>query len=270
MNLRQTYQKEDVNKYYEIDAGETYDNIRSKGIKGNYINRLNESILLELIGNPNGKKILDAGCGTGRNSLFLAKMGAEVTCYDQSKKMLDYCENKMLSNNLNLNFERGDIEKMPFPNNHFDGVLSTRVLIHFQNPEVALTEMSRVVKEGGFVIVDAHNLFRLDILRTFTRRFLNYHKTKIGKVVSFYWTPSEIKRKYTSQNLTLSDIFGDKIIPPYTTVIKLIGAEKMLKLDNTLGQSFLKYIGAECYLKFVKSGKEDDDIREHHQGVARK
>jgi ubiquinone/menaquinone biosynthesis C-methylase UbiE len=102
-----------------------------------------------------GMKILDAGCGGGRNLWYFMKQGFDVCGTDASetaiKKAID------LKNELNLDlpdsrFQVSAVELMPFENNAFDLVISSAVL-HFAKDENhwnrMIDEMWRVLKPGG-------------------------------------------------------------------------------------------------------------------------
>jgi SAM-dependent methyltransferase len=100
-------------------------------------------------------KILDAGCGSGRNLVYFLRQGYEVFGVDQNPQAVKQIQTlaKMLAPNLSENnFQISAIEKMPFPNEHFDAVISSAVL-HFAGNEPhfyeMLDEMWRVLKSGG-------------------------------------------------------------------------------------------------------------------------
>ena len=76
------------------------------------------------------KKVLEAGCGSGRFSEILLKYGAILTSFDLS----DAVEANKL-NNPSLNICQANIMEMPFPNDCFDIVLCIGVLKHTPNPE---------------------------------------------------------------------------------------------------------------------------------------
>lgn len=102
-----------------------------------------------------GMSILDAGCGSGRNIVYLLKSGFEVFGVDESSSAL--AQTRGLTTNLAAhlpagNFRVESVEKMSFDDASFDVVLSSAVL-HFARDEdqwqQMLTEMWRVLKPGG-------------------------------------------------------------------------------------------------------------------------
>ena len=107
-----------------------------------------------------GKKLLDAGCGTGWFSKGAAERGAQVTSMDLGENLLAEVKKK-------CDTERvvGSILEMPFPDNHFDIVVSSEVIEHTPEPEKAIKEIFRVLKPGGIMVLSTPNRFWIFSLR---------------------------------------------------------------------------------------------------------
>jgi len=102
-----------------------------------------------------GMRVLDAGCGTGRNLVYLLQSGFEVFGVDESSEALAQTRRLVaeLAPHLPLdNFRVEPVEKMSYPDAGFDVVLSSAVL-HFARDEgqwqSMVREMLRVLKPGG-------------------------------------------------------------------------------------------------------------------------
>ena len=110
----------------------------------------------ELLANENlkGKKLLDAGCGTGWFSAESVRRGARVTSMDLGKQLLNEVAKKTDSKRI-----VGSILDMPFQNNTFDYVISSEVIEHVTNPALALQEMHRVIKPKGILVLTTPNKF---------------------------------------------------------------------------------------------------------------
>ena len=109
--------------------------------------------LLPYIKSTNGKKVLDAGAGTGRLSVRLFDAGADVTALDLSPEMLA----KLQSKNSKIETIEGDLEDMPLPDNAFDMVFSSLALVHLKKIEPFLDECYRVLKDDGkLILVNIH------------------------------------------------------------------------------------------------------------------
>ncbi len=107
---------------------------------------------------PNSK-ILDAGCGVGRNIVYFLRSGCPVFGVDENSEAIEYVRNlaKTLSPKLSINnFQVAKVEEMPFADEQFDAVISSAVL-HFaesqQHFNRMLDEMWRVLKTGGLLFV---------------------------------------------------------------------------------------------------------------------
>ncbi|MEO6838510.1 MAG: class I SAM-dependent methyltransferase [Ginsengibacter sp.] len=133
------------------------------------MNQMNPFSINELIGNTDiylldqimkgryqpGEKILDAGCGNGRNLIWFFKNDFDLYAVDREPMSIYYLESAY----PNFNKERcqvAEIDKLPFGNNFFDHVISSAVLhfaksvSHFKN---MLTEMVRVLKPNGSLFI---------------------------------------------------------------------------------------------------------------------
>lgn len=99
------------------------------------------------------KKVLDAGCGTGRLSIKLHKSGANVTALDISPDMLAILNQKQSG----IETIEGDMEHMPFEDNSFDMVFSTLAMVHLKKIDTFLDECYRIMKDDGkFILVNIH------------------------------------------------------------------------------------------------------------------
>ena len=107
-----------------------------------------------------GHTVLDVGCGTG-NLTMAAKIRAgsdsEVYGIDAAPEMIQKAEQKTVEKQLNISYQVGLIEDIPFPDKKFDVVFSSLMLHHLPKDlkQKGIAEISRVLKPGGrFVAVD--------------------------------------------------------------------------------------------------------------------
>lgn len=91
-------------------------------------------------------KILDVGCGTGKNIETFSKFGT-VWGMDSADEAITFCKKRGLKKIV-----KGALEKIPFPKDYFDCVTALDVLEHVDD-EKATKEMHRVLKRGGVLIV---------------------------------------------------------------------------------------------------------------------
>ncbi len=108
------------------------------------------------LGVREGARILDAGCGLGEVTRELAEMvgkSGRVVGLDLSEKMVTEARQRTEGMGLPLEFRVGDIHQMEFPAESFDGCRSSRVFIYLDDPRRALSEMLRLTRPGGAVVI---------------------------------------------------------------------------------------------------------------------
>ena len=102
-----------------------------------------------------GDKILDIGCYDGYMLYILSKLISNVEYYgiDISEKCVSAAiENTKGLKNI-ISIKQAYIENIPYNDNSFNIVIISQVIEHLKQPEIALQEALRVVKDGGFLIV---------------------------------------------------------------------------------------------------------------------
>jgi len=118
-----------------------------------------------------GMRVLDAGCGYGRNLVYLFRTGCEVFAIDQDGEAVEHVRQFSASLQTGLpekNFQVGPIERMPFPDGFADVVLCNSVL-HFARDEkhfrAMLAELWRVLKPGGMLFCRLGSRIGMDFQR---------------------------------------------------------------------------------------------------------
>ncbi len=98
-----------------------------------------------------GKKALDAGCGGGRYTIALKKIGfGEVVGVDISKLGLKNCRTRLAEKGINgISYEEGTVLNLPFKDESFDFVYSNGVLHHTKDLVKGIHEVLRVLKPKG-------------------------------------------------------------------------------------------------------------------------
>jgi ubiquinone/menaquinone biosynthesis C-methylase UbiE len=113
--------------------------------------------VLALAGDVAGRRILDAGCGSGPLFAALRDRGAIVTGIDKSARMLELARRR-LGDDADLHVaELG--RPLPFADGTFDDVTASLVLHYLQDWGPALAELRRVLKPGGRLIVSVNHPF---------------------------------------------------------------------------------------------------------------
>ncbi|GIE92420.1 class I SAM-dependent methyltransferase [Actinoplanes regularis] len=97
---------------------------------------------------------LDAACGTGRHTAYLAARGHRVIGVDSSPDMLARARARVPS----AEFHQADLHRLPLPDDHVDLVVCALALAHLPDLRPPLAEFARVLRPGGHLIVtDIHH-----------------------------------------------------------------------------------------------------------------
>ena len=108
------------------------------------------------------ERALDVGCGTGALAYALAPLVGEVVGVDSSEEYLAAARADAPDN---CTFVLGDAEALPFPYGDFDLVGCLRVLHHVARPELVVSEIARVTRPGGRILI-ADQLGDVDPMRS--------------------------------------------------------------------------------------------------------
>ncbi len=103
------------------------------------------------IGITPGSQVLDVACGTGNTSIPAAKTGASVTGVDIATNLLEQARKRSASEHLQVRFEEGDAEDLPYADSAFDVVLTMFGAMFAPRPEKVAAELLRVCKPGGII-----------------------------------------------------------------------------------------------------------------------
>lgn len=132
---------------------------------GRLADELEQSLVESLAGNLEGLDVLDLGCGDGAYALQAARRGAKVCGLDTDAEALRMARNQSERLGLEIAWKRGCAESLPFPDASFDRVLAITVLCMVQDPAVALAEVARVLKPGGFLVLGCKQQLKVRIVR---------------------------------------------------------------------------------------------------------
>lgn len=114
--------------------------------------------VLDLLSANRGEKILDIGCGNARDILHILKKGAQVVGVDISEGMVFEAQQELAKQGFGeVLLKVGDATRLDFSDGEFDKVLCSEVIEHIPAADKALSEMWRVLKPGGLLVLSTPN-----------------------------------------------------------------------------------------------------------------
>lgn len=175
-----------------------------------------------------GRRLLDVGCGNGAYTTVMARDFDEVVAVDVAEEHLAEFRASLRDDPLGerISIERISAEALPYPDGHFDAVTAIEVLEHLDNLDVALGEITRVLRPGGTFFVAAPN--RLFPIETHTFRLRPGGAERPGRLLPFLpyigplhrriatarnFTAVELRRLMTARGLR--EVGVDHIMPPF-------------------------------------------------------
>jgi len=96
-----------------------------------------------------GKQVLEIGCGMGTHAEMLVRNGASLTAIDQTVLAVELTQKRLELKQLNARILQQDAERLTLPDRSFDVVWTWGVIHHSSSTEQCVSEISRVLKPGG-------------------------------------------------------------------------------------------------------------------------
>jgi ubiquinone/menaquinone biosynthesis C-methylase UbiE len=117
---------------------------------------LDQKITRDILANQQFESVLEIGCGTGKNTTFLAQIGTSVHALDFSQGMIEIAKKKTPAGNVR--FSMADLTKQwPCENEAYDVITCNLVLEHIQALNYIFSEAARTLRpKGKFLINELH------------------------------------------------------------------------------------------------------------------
>ena len=183
---------------------------------------------LELV--PKGGKILDAGCGSGRDTLYFIEKGYDVVAFDYSEPLVQLASEYTNQEILHMSFE--DIDFIE----EFDGIWACASLIHVAKRDInsAIARLERALKPNGVLYAS----FKYGDSEGYNKQrfFNNYTKSSFKSLVEDF---TSLKVVHIWRTEDLRDERKDEFW--LNTLLKKI---EMQKLKTWAGRSEFKYTGS--------------------------
>ncbi len=133
------------------------------------------------------KQILDVATGTGDFAIACAKLNPEkIIGIDISEGMMKFGREKLKKLNLDklMELQLGDAETVDFPDNSFDAIVVGFGVRNFENLEKGLTNLNRVLKPGGKIVILEFSYPRAFPVKQLYNLYFTYITPAVGKLFS--------------------------------------------------------------------------------------
>ena len=161
------------------------------------------------LGDCRGRRILEVGAGTGRDAVTLADLGGRVATLDYVVGSLTLTVKAARAADVTIDPVTGDGLAMPFADDSFDVVFHQGLLEHFRDPLPLLRENCRVLKPGGYLVVDVPQRYHP---YTVAKRILN----RLDRWIAGWETEfsvGELEGLMADQGLDIVRSYGDWMVP---------------------------------------------------------
>ncbi len=175
--------------------------------------------IVEILKKEKQKKILDLGCGAGRNLIKLAENGFDVHGIDVAEEGVNLIRKNLRKKNLKAELRVANIfDKLPYKNNFFDGIISVQTLQHGNLSQIkgVISEITRILKPNGFLFVTLCGRYskgktRYCLVKTAQKIAPRTYVPTIGDekgLTHYIYNKEEIKRHY--KNFSIKKMWKDK------------------------------------------------------------
>lgn len=172
---------------------------RNAFVLGRYNNVIR--LLEQKVGLLDGVKVLDVGCGDGVLSYLIAKKNAAVSGLDYSEIAIEFAKEKIKE--YSIDFKRGSAYELPFEDDCFDAVVSSDVIEHLEDVPRYLSEIRRVLKDGGVAVISTpikcteHPLDKEHVVEWFQDEYKSVIEKQFSASDFYYSHPLALQEIYS-------------------------------------------------------------------------
>lgn len=203
---------------------------------GQITDRLEERLILELLGDVEGLDVLDVGCGDGALATALSRRGGRVTGLDPDPHMLDAARTRAEAESVDLHLVPGRAQALPFEDEMFDCVVAVTVLCFIPQADQASAEMTRVLRPGGRLVIGELGRWSLWAAIRRVRGWLGAPTWKAAR----FRTAVELRRLVGRHGLSVRETRGSVFYPPSDFAASLTAPiDPWLGRRTTFGAAFI-------------------------------
>jgi len=215
---------------------------------------------------PRYGKVLEAGCGLGRNNFYLSKLGIDIDGIDIYEQTIDFLNYWQSENGFDLIFKHGDVTNLIYATNSLSGYLSFGVVEHFiEGPQRPLLEAYRVLRPGGIAIITTpspsfyikYGKLKVQFKNILKRLLLR--KIPQRSFYQYYYSPVRLKKFVKESGLFVTLCSGTNFLYTFQEIYgygrnweKLKENTFAYKFSHKFEHSFLNYLASQSVTISVK------------------
>ena len=212
--------------------------------------RLERRLILELVGDVGGRKVLDVGCGDGEFALSLEKRGGIVTGIDASTAMVDAAECRAKQHDADITFQVAAAEQLPFPAGQFDVVTAITILCFVDDAAPVFREIARVLRPGGRLVIGELGKWSTWAAWRRVRAWLGSRLWRRGR----FRTANELRALAEQAGLVVKSVRGAIYYPRWSLAARLLSrCDPVLSRLTTLGAAFVALSAVKPAMRSVAS-----------------
>lgn len=219
--------KKQVAKMFDTISG-TYDQLNRVISLGADLKWRDKVVELVLKRHPNN--ILDIATGTGDLAILFAQetKASEIIGLDLSEGMLSIAKQKIANSSFSnkIQFVQGDSEALPFPDNHFEAITVSFGIRNFENLELGLSEIFRVLSPHGILVI-----LETSVPKKFPwKQGYQFYSKGILPIIGKIFSKDKVAYKYLSESASVFP-HGEAL----NNILRKIGFIEVKNAPQTLG-----------------------------------
>ncbi len=207
--------------YKRVNSSVAFEKYKEYNTNETYIKRI-------LKFGKNVDRSLEFGSGKGGLSLVLKRESpkTEIHLLDLDKHAIEFSKKLYAHYNLNAKFHVNSFLDLPFEDEYFDFIHGNTALEHVKDTNQAVSELTRVLRKGGHILVTVPNSYRKfdgnDLYHTISR--IDYYNG------TFF--PKDLKKFFENNSCEIVDYFGRGLVYHYPSYLPRYFAEKIRQYKN--------------------------------------
>ena len=214
---------------------DVYAKWRASGI-GAITEQLQRRLILALLGDIQGRNVLDVGCGDGDLAVELWRRGGTVTGIDASQEMVEAARARAKREGADILFMVGEAASIPFDPERFDVVVAVTILCFVADPAPVFREITRVLRPGGILAIGELGKWSLWAAARRVRAWFGSQLWRRGR----FRTASELRFLANGAGLVPALVHGSIYYPRWRWAARLLAPyDAALSRVTTFGAAFL-------------------------------